>query len=213
MIVVIEPRREMLDAVEKRLAAIDKETKMNDVLKKAISEAAKFGKEKLYAETRRYYTIKEEAFKKSDIRKRLVSSKNLRATIIVKGYPLGVYQGYDSRKNEEAEGAGVQVVTGSAMRELRVYSGGRAYKAFFATMKSRHEGIFQRKPEEYMRKRKPVYGKSKGREAIKEIQSLSKAKAAEMVYRRIGLGSDIQEEIQFCMLKHMNVHTSHISEM
>ena len=42
------------------------------------------------------------------------------------------------------------------------------------------------------------------KEAIRVITSLSKAKAAEVVYLRKDIGSELQSEIAFRMLKHMN---------
>lgn len=181
-----------------------KESNMHNVMKKAISETAGVGKDLIYTETKGSYTIRSRVFKKSDIVKKATGSKHPGATLTVKGEPIGVKEGYQSRKNGKRKGASVQVARNSGMKELKLVSGGRAYKAFLATMKSGHTEIFQRKPDEYMDKYKPVAGKSKGREAIKEIVSLSKSKAAEMAYEKQGIYTKLQEEIIFRMLKHMN---------
>lgn len=202
IILKIEPYQAMLDAIEGRLTEMGKENNMNNILRKSINEAASEGKEKLYVETKGYYTIKSRAFKKGDIVKRVASSRNPVATLTVRGEPLGVRKGYASRKNGRRKGASVQIIASSSMKELTLTSGGRAYKAFLATMKSGHTAIFQRVPGKYMKAHSS--GKSKARESIKEILSLSKAKAAEMVYEKQGLYSELQEEISYRMLKQMN---------
>lgn len=204
MIFKVEPYKATLDAIERRLTEVGKESNMHNVMKKAINEAADAGKELIYTETKGSYTIRVRAFKKSDIVKKATSSKNPGATLTVRGEPIGVREGYQSRKNGKRKGASVQVLKNSAMKEIKLVSGGRAYKAFLATMKSGHIEIFQRKPDEYMDKYKTIAGKSKGREAIKEIVSLSKAKAAEMAYEKRGVYTKLQEEVISRMLKHMN---------
>lgn len=90
-------------------------------------------------------------------------------------------------------------------------SGGHAYKAFIATVTnedgegdvSEYTGIFQRVPGKYMKDHQPS-GKSKGREAIKKIVSMSNAKAAESAYQKRGLHGEFQDELIFRMLKHMH---------
>lgn len=89
------------------------------------------------------------------------------------------------------------------LQELEVQNGQSVYKAFMVKMKSGHEGVFQRVPGKYMKKHMPGRN-TKGREAIKEIVSLSKAKAAEMVYEREGMYTELQEELTFRLHKHMN---------
>lgn len=204
IVVKIEPYKAMLDAIEKRLTEMGQEKNMHDILKKSINAVAKTGKEKLHEETKDYYTIKSRAFKKSDIVMRATSSRHPGATLTVKGLRIGVKSGYASRKNGKRKGASAQVLKTSAMKELKITYGGRAYKAFLAAMKSGHTGIFQREPEKYMKKHKPAEGKRKGREAIKEITSLANAQAAGMAYIRSGLHGDLQEEFVYQMLKHMN---------
>lgn len=204
MIIKVEPYKATLDAIEERLTEMGKEENMHNVMKKAINEVAGVGKDLIYAGTKERYTIRSRAFKKSDIVKKSTSSKHPGATLTVKGEPIGVKEGYQSRKNGKRKGASAQVIKGSGMKELTITSGGRAYKAFLATMKSGHTEIFQRKPNQYMDKYKPVTGKSKGREAIKEILSLSKSKAAEVAYKKQGIDTKLHEEITYRMLKHMN---------
>lgn len=104
---------------------------------------------------------------------------------------------------KERKSAGAMVIKSGAMKELELKANGKSYKAFVAKMKTGHEGIFQRTPGKYMKGYSPS-GKTKGREAIKEIMAMSKAKAAEMVYEKGNLYSDLQEEISYRLLKHMN---------
>ena len=85
------------------------------------------------------------------------------------------------------------VIKSGAMKELELKANGKSYKAFLAKMKTGHEGIFQRTPGKYM-KGHSSSGKTKGR----------KAKAAEMVYEKGNLYTDLQEEISYRLLKHMN---------
>lgn len=205
IVVKVEPYKAMLDAIENRLTEMGQEKNMHNILKKSINAVAKTGKERLHEETKDYYTIKSRVFKKSDIIMRATSSRHPGATLTVKGLRIGVRSGYASRKNGKRKGAGAQILKTSAMKELKITYGGRAYKAFLATMKSGHTGIFQREPEEYMKKHKPIEGKRKGREAIKEITSLANAQAAGMAYIRGGLYGDLQEELVYQMLKHMNI--------
>ena len=80
---------------------------------------------------------------------------------------------------------------------LTIHNNGSVYKAFLAKMKSGHEGIFQRVPGKKMEK-------DPKKQAIKEILSLSKSKAAEMVYEKNGVYAVIQEEMVLRLHKHMN---------
>ena len=63
-------------------------------------------------------------------------------------------------------------------------------------MKTGHEGIFQRVPGEHMEKRQR-------REKIREIMSMSRAKAAEIVYRD-KIEADVKTELSYRLHKHMN---------
>ena len=81
------------------------------------------------------------------------------------------------------------------MKELTLESGGKTYKAFNAKMHSGHEGIFRRIPG---RRNK------KGKEKIGEIMSIAKAQAAGKTYERHEMYAELQEEVGYQLLKHMN---------
>ena len=51
MIFKVEPYKATLDAIERRLTEVGKESNMHNVMKKAINEAADAGKELFYTET------------------------------------------------------------------------------------------------------------------------------------------------------------------
>lgn len=195
MIISITPYETTLDAIEKRLTEIGKADSMNTVLKKAINEVARIGKRRIRRGVSRDYTLKE--FPAGHVKKKSSNAGYPSATLIVKGPPLEAGKHYEHRNNDAEHGAMVRILKASAMKELEIRSGNRVYKAFLARMKSGHEGIFQRVPGETM--------KGKNREAIKEIMSLSEAKAAEMVYEREGLYTELQEELVLRLHKHMNV--------
>lgn len=197
MTIYIEPYPAALDAIEERLTEMGKEARMRDVLKKAVNETAKTGKDLIFKETRSTYTIKGSAFKKSDIEKKPTTVRNPGATLIVKGEPLGIRKSYRNRKNSKKKGASAMVLGSGAMKELKIQDGERVFKAFVARMQSGHEGIFQRVPGKRM-KSKPW------REAVKEITSLSKSKAAEMAYKKNGVYTEIEAELTYRLLKHMD---------
>lgn len=201
MIISVEPYPAALHAIEKRLTEMGKGDSMNAVLKKAVNEAAGVGKDRIYEAVRGTYTIK--GFKPGDIKKKNSTSRNLGATLTVKGETLGVGKYYQHRKNDTKSGARVRILRAGAMQEVKVQYGQSAYKAFLTKMDTGHEGIFQRVPGKYMKNHMQTE-KTKGREAIKEILSMSKAKAAEMVYKREGMYTELQAEIVYRMHKHMN---------
>lgn len=201
MVIKIEPYSAAINAIEKRLTELGKADRMNDVLKKSVNEVAGLTKDRLYEEVHDTYTLK--GFKKGDIKKKNSTARNVGATLTVKGETLGVGKYYQRRKNNKRSGAKVKILRSGILRELEVQCGQSAYKAFMAKMKSGHEGVFQRVPGKYMKKHMPGRN-TKGREAIKEIISLSKAKAAEMVYEREGMYTELQEELTFRLHKHMN---------
>lgn len=206
MIISIEPYPAAIHAVEKRLTELGKKDRMKDVLKKAVNEVAGHAKDRIYEEVHDTYTLK--GFKKADVKKNNSTARSFGATLTVRGEPLGVGKYYQRRKNNKRIGAKVKILRAGMMQELELQYGQSAYKAFMAKMKSGHEGIFQRIPGKYMKKHRPgrnTKGRNtKGREAIKEIMSLSKAKAAEMVYEREGMYTELQEELTCRLLKHMN---------
>ncbi len=208
MMIKVEPYKATLDAIEERLTEMGKESNMHNVMKKAINEVAGVGKDLIYTGVKGRYTIKSSAFKKSDIVKKATSSKHPGATLTIKGESIGVKEGYQSRKNGKRKGASAAIIKGSTAKELKLTSGGRAYKAFLVAFKNRdddgniiseHTSIVQRVPGEYM--------KNKKKEKIKKMVSLSKAKAAEMVYEKQGLYTKLQGETTYRMLKHMKAVT------
>lgn len=211
MIIKIEPYKASLDVIEKRLTEMGRKSDVHNVIKKAINETAGAAKEILHSETKKMYTIKSSVFRKVDIKKRSTNSRHPGATLIIKGETIGVKEGYKSSRNGKRKGASVQIIKNSSMKEVKFMSGGHAYKAFISTITnedgdgnvSEYTGIFQRVPGKYMKGHQPS-GKSKGREAIKKIVSMSNAKAAEATYQKKGLHGVFQEELIFRMLKHMH---------
>ncbi len=197
MIMIIEPYPAAINAIERQLTEMGKESRIKDVLKKAVNETASAGKERIHKETKEMYTIKSGAFKKSDVIKKAPTSSHLVATLTIRGEPIGVRKGYQSRTNGKRKGASAMVLRSGEMKELKINVGNSVYKAFVATMKNGHKEIFQRVPGEKMKS-------NHKREAIKEIVSLSKSKAAEIVYQRNGLYTEFQAEFIFRLLKHMN---------
>ncbi len=194
MIVHIAPYEASYQAIEERLKEMGKSSEVKSVIQKAINETAKETKERLYKETRSDYTIKASNFKKSDVKKTSATKSRLEATIQVTGRMLGV-KAYKTRKNGKRKGAQAKVLASSAMKELTLESGGKTYKAFNARMRSGHEGIFRRIPG---RRNK------KGKEKIGEIMSIAKAQAAGKTYERHEMYAELQEEVGYQLLKHMN---------
>ncbi len=215
MIIKIEPNQATFIALEKRLTEVGQGSRLREVMKKSINETASVGRDMLYRKTREYYTIK--GMRKSDIAKRSTSARNPGATLTVKGPPLGVRGNYQSRKNSRGQAASAMIIKAGAQKKLAFMSGGHPYKAFVATMKTGtgHEGIFQRVPGEYMERehekkwlattsRPGTIKRNRHWEKIREKMSLSKAKAAEMVYVREGMYTDLQEELTYQLQKHIN---------
>ena len=67
-----------------------------------------------------------------------------------------------------------------------------------ATMSNGHTGVFQRKPGTRMKKG------TNNREKIKQINAMSKSKAAEVVYRE-QLQENTEERLNLMLHKHMNL--------
>lgn len=198
MIIHIEPYQVTFNAIEKRLTEMGKKDVMNDVLKKAVNEVAKLARERLYEETTERYTITSDVFTQKDIKKRADNKGQTPSVkITLKGPPVGIRKGYATRANSGRQPAGVSVVRKSGLRDLQFPSGRRVYKGFVAKMNEGHEGIFQRVPGEHMKN-------SKNREKIKEIHSLSRAKAAAIAFAESGLSRELQSELAYSMHKHMN---------
>lgn len=201
MIVKIEPYQATINAIERRLADMGKESHMQSVLKKAINEVGNKTKNDIYTSVKKRYTVK--GLKKEDIKKKNSTSKNPGVTLTVKGRPLGIKENYQHRKNSESVGAKAKILRSGTMKEIKKSGGKDAYRAFVATMKSGHEAIFQRVPGEYMKKHQPTATR-KGREKIKEKDSVSKSKAAEVVYEKEDMYTEVQEEISYRLLKQMH---------
>lgn len=206
MIIKIEMYQAAMDAIQKRLTEMGKEDSANDVLKKAINNTASLGKKLIYNGVLADYAFKEGVFEKKDITRRGATSKRMEAVLRVKGTTLKAYSNYQNEPNDEVSGARLMILRSGSMKELGLKSNGRNYKAFVTTMKNRkketgeiveHRGIFQRVPGERMKQEKKC-------EKIREIIALSKAKAAEMTYRRHGIYTELQSEMSFRLLKHMN---------
>ena len=181
-------------ALMKKLDEMGKGDSAKEVMLKAIKETAAWTKTSIIEETRAMYTIKSNSFKKSDIKLKNATKTHLEAALTVHGGPLSVRKAYKSRKNGKRKGASVQVRSNKAMKELALYTNGRTYKAFLAEMSSGHQGIFQRDPNKMMRSKT-------NREAIREIFSLSKSKAAEMAYKK---NVHVTSELYYRLHKHMN---------
>ncbi len=196
MIVKVEPYQATLDAIQKRMDEMGKGNQMDKVLKKAINEVSKETKSRIYESTKELYTIKSSQFRKADIKQTSMNAKNGGTVLTVRGATIPIRKGYRNRKNTQKKGARAMIrMAGGALKEMELKANGRSYKAFVATMKSGHEGIFQRVPGEKM--------KNKRREAIKELVSLSKSKAAEKAYDE-KVRTDMDNEISFRLLKHMH---------
>lgn len=203
MIVHIEPYQASLNAIEKRLTEMEKKDEMNNVLKKAVNEVAKYARERLYEETTERYTITSDVFKQRDIKKRADNKgQTPSAKITLKGPPVPVSIGYGIRVNSGKRAAGVRILRTSGIKDLEITSKGRVYKAFLSKTQYNHEGkwhygIFQRVPGKYMKN-------SENREKIKEIYSLSRAKAAAVAFAESGLSKELQSELAYRMHKQMN---------
>lgn len=196
MIVVnAKPHSAAIDAIEKRLTEMGKGDSMNTVLKKAINEVAGVGKKEIWKGVKRKYTLK--GFTAGDVKKKSYSARNPSAMISVTGPVLGALKNYETLPNTDESAAMLRVFRAGALKALQIHNTGSVYKAFVARMKSDHVGIFQRVPEERMKS-------NPKKQAIKEIMSLSKSKAAEMVYEQNGLHSAMQEEMVVRLHKHMN---------
>lgn len=196
MIVVnARPHSVAIDAIEKRLTELGKADRMNDVLKKAINETAAKGKKELWKGVKRTYTLQE--FEAGDVKRKGYSARHPGAVLTVTGPVLGIVKNYEMTPNVDEEAAKLKVFRSGALKALAIHNSTSVYKAFVARMKSGHVGIFQRVPGKRM-KSDPT------RQAIKEIMSLSKSKAAEMVYEKNGMQTELQEELVVRLHRHMN---------
>lgn len=215
MIVKAEPLRSAYEYAYRQLDKHGRGREIDRVMQKAIEETAQSVKGRLYNETRKMYTIKRSEFKESDIGVSRVSAWRPRAVLRITGATLGLRKAYRTRKNGKRKGASAMVRNDGRMKELILDAGGKEYKAFLAVIKNKskdgkdsiHKGIFQRDPEKFMKKdnrpaaqkRKPTK-KRKPKQAINEIASLSRSKAAEMAYRK-KVGDVAHSELIFHMQK------------
>lgn len=196
MIVVnARPHTAAIDAIEKRLTELGKGDRMNIVLTKAINEVAGVGKKEIWKGVKRKYTLK--GFTAKDVKRKSYSARKPNATLTVKGPVLGVLQNYETMPNADGSAAMLRVFREGALKALAINNSRNVYKAFVARMSSGHTGIFQRIPGKQMKS-------NPKKQAIKEIMSLSKSKAAEMVYEQNGLYTVMQEEMVVRLHKHMH---------
>ncbi len=203
--IIIKLSPEQYLSMQKHLeeaSSVGKNDMAKEAMRKAIRETAKGLKEKLYAETKKEYTIKR--FKKSSIRVLNPTKRLLRAILEVEGEPLGLRGSYKNRKNGKRKGASAMVKAGGQVRELILSSGGRGYKAFVTTVKnvakdgtvSEHTGIFQRVPGKKMRAHPE-------KEAIRQLYGPARSKAAESTYRE-KLEPGMQSELSYHLHRHIN---------
>lgn len=195
MIMIIEPYPAAIYAIERRLTEMGKESRIKDILKKAINETAGKGKKEIWKGVKNGYTLS--TFTAGDIKRKNYATRNQSAVLTVKGPTLGILKNYETELNNDEEAAKLKVLKKGTLKTLEIHNSASIYKAFIAKMGSDHEGIFQRVPGKKMKS-------DPKKEAIKEIMSLSKSKAAEIVYQRNGLYTEFQAELTFRLLKHMN---------
>ncbi len=195
VVVSAKPSSVAIDAIEKRLNELGKESRMNDVLKKAINETAAKGKKELWKGVKRTYTLKE--FTAGDVKKKSYSARHPGAVLTVTGPVLGIVKNYEMMPNVDKDAAKLKVFRSGALKALEIHNSTSVYKAFVERMKSSHVGIFQRVPNKRMKS-------NPKKSAIKEIMSLSKSKAAEMIYEKNGMHTELQEELIVRLHKHMN---------
>lgn len=198
IVVSARPSSVAIDAIEKRLTELGKEDRMNDVLKKAINETASKGKRDIWKGVKRTYTLKE--FTAGDVKRKGYSVRHPGAVLTVTGPVLGILANYETASNVSEDAAKARVFRSGALKALEIHNSTSVYKAFVARMGSGHVGIFQRVPKE----QKIFMRNHPTRPAIKEIMSLSKSKAAEMVYEKNGMYVAMHEEMLIRLHKHMN---------
>lgn len=213
MILKVEPYQASLNAIEKCLTKMGKRDSFQEVMQKAINDVGKETKDRLHKETKEEYTIKASAFRKADVKRKAAGKRNMSSTIRVTGKLLGLKAGYKTRTNGKRKAAQAAVLKRNSLKALERQAGGKTYKAFMATVQgvskegvvSNHTGIFRRKPGSRMESI-IVRGKKRNwkRERIEEIMGISAAQAAGMTFERNDFYSEIQDEMSFRLLKHMN---------
>lgn len=194
MKIVIEPHKPAYDAVRKMLDKAG--VSAQDALKDAANDIAKYLKEELHSVVKGTYSIKSSQFKKADIIRKNATKTRPTAMITVKGYTPSLYESYKFYKNTKHKAVRAMIKKAGGKKDVQL-SGG-SHKAFVATMSNGHTGIFQRKPGTRMKKG------TRSQEKIKQINAMSKSKAAEMVFRE-QLQEDTEERLNLMLLKHMNL--------
>lgn len=194
MIINVEPRKPAYEAIMKKLDSVG--TASKTAVKDAVNDTAKNLKEELYVEVKGTYSIKNSQFRKADIVRKNATKCQITATITVKGYTPSLYDSYKFYKNTKHKAVRAMIKKASGKRDIQL-SGGN-YKAFVATMINGHTGIFQRKPGTRMKKG------TNNREKIKQINAMSKSKAAEVAYRE-QLQENTEERLNLMLQKHMNL--------
>lgn len=211
MVIVFEPTQATYDALQNRLDKLGKGDAMREVMTLAINDTAEEIKERMHSETKARYAIKEEVYRKGNIRRRKALEGKLESTLKIKGPTLSIWEGYPAEENDadESTGARAMVLNDGVMKELNVKENGHTYKAFLATMKSGHTGIFRRRNKPMQEKNCPrpterIHKKPrKARESITEIIALSRSKAVEIAYRK-EVEVDVMPTYNFRLLQHMN---------
>ena len=192
MNIKIEPRKPAYEAIIKKLDSVGADSQ--DAVKDAINDTAKYLKDELHAAVKGTYSVKSSQFKKADIIKKNATKNQPTATITVTGYTPSLYESYKFYKNTKHKAVRAMIKKAGGKKDIQL-SGG-SHKAFVATMSNGHTGIFQRKPGTRMKKG------SRSREKIKQINAMSKSKAAEMVFRE-QLQEDTEERLNLMLHKHM----------
>lgn len=88
MIIVIQPYQAAINAIEERLTEMGKESRIKDVLKKAVNETASKGKKEIWKGVKHGYTLS--TFAAGDIKKKSYSARNPSAVLTVTGPALGI---------------------------------------------------------------------------------------------------------------------------
>ena len=193
MMVRMQVHLENQEAIMEKLREAEK--RPAPALKKAVNEAAKESREKLYRYIRKQYTVKVGRFPKRSLVIKKASSSETSAWIIVSHPPQSLRETYSSRKNNRREAARAAI-----KRESPKLIQGQGLKSFVAEMKNGHKGIFQRVPGTYMKEHKPrpyrkISGRmTKGRETIREAIGPSGAKLTEMAFR--ATQGELQQSLQ-----------------
>lgn len=178
----IELEQNAYEEINKKLKELGKTS--SSVLKKAVNEAAKKAEKEIPNEIKENYTTKRSALKgATKIKKATV--KSLSATITVKSNAISAKKGYETKKNTKKIAARLKVLQENSLKKLEL----EGRKAFLATMKNGHTGVFQRIPGSAVKgkeKIKEFYGPSipslvGGRKIYKKLKKKTKNNLREQV--------------------------------